>query len=67
MDNELEGEYFEPTDIVVFCDDLSAAWLLTPELRFHEALGLIFNGYDLSELTPSELIAMMKEYLLQNE
>lgn len=67
MDNELDEEYFEPTDITSFCDDLKNAWLLTPELRLHEALSLIFNGYDLSELTPSELIAMMSEYIHQNK
>ena len=62
-----DDEHFEPQDIKSFCTAFRDAWLLTPDLRFHETLSLVFNGYDLSELTPSELVTMMDEYLLQNQ
>jgi hypothetical protein len=63
----MSEEYYEPTDVKAFCRTLRDAWELTPELRFHEVLLLVFNGYSLDQLSPNEMMALMDEYLLQNQ
>lgn len=57
----------EAIDIRKFCRSLEEAWKLTPRMPLFQLLGVIFDGYDPTELTSDEMNDMINEYILQNE
>lgn len=65
--DEFEDEYQEPTDIPKFMSSLKTAWNLVPELGFGQVIDLVFNGYNLFELTAEESQEMIDEFIIQNQ
>ena len=66
-DGTMSDDYREPVDIRKFCRGLEEAWKLTPDLTLSEILESIFDGYNLEELTTSEMDEMLNDYILQNQ
>ena len=66
FDFEEDEEYRAPYDIRKFCRGLEEAWLSQPDLPYQQIIGLIFDGYNLDQLTTEEAEQMLDDYILQN-
>jgi hypothetical protein len=57
----------ERVDINGFMLRLKEAWKIVPDLNFGGVIELVFNGYDLRELSSSEMEDMLDEFIMQNQ
>ena len=67
MEDEFEFEEETnnmPMDIDAVCGAFKQAWKTVPDQALGFALDHVFNGYDLKELSPEEIVEMLDEFVL---
>ena len=65
-DGYRDDDYQSPVDVRSFCSKLREAWLSVPDESFSNVLELIFNGYNLHEISSEEMVEMLDEFIMQN-
>lgn len=62
----IDNEYVGTVDVDKFIALLREAWHIVKDVPFSEMLSQVFNGYNLSELTPEEQEHLLNEFILHN-
>ena len=55
-----------PMDIVATCKAIEEAWKTIPDQALGYALEQMFNGYDLKQCPPEEIVELLNDFIVTN-